>query len=124
MRFQGGIPNLIGVVGALAGIELLEQIGRDFIQRRVRHLTGYALESLDRIGVEIWTPRGDHERAGLVFLRPPRYQELYAKLKAERICCGNFLNGIRIDPNFYNTFEEIDRFLDVVKLHMVEVNGA
>ena len=118
MRFQGGIPNLIGVVGALAGIELLEQIGREFIEKRVRQLTTYAIEELQKIGVAIWTPRADHERAGIVFFRTSEVQALHAKLKAARIYCGYFQNGIRIDPNFYNTFEELDKFLAVVKAHV------
>lgn len=117
MRFQGGIPNLVGVVGALAGLELLEDIGRPFIERRVRQLTRYALEQLDRIGVQIWTPRADHERAGIVFFRTADHEALHARLKAERVYCGTFLGGIRIDPTFYNTQEDLDKFLAIVRSH-------
>ncbi|MBI4025755.1 MAG: aminotransferase class V-fold PLP-dependent enzyme [Verrucomicrobia bacterium] len=120
MRFQGGIPNLVGVVGALAGLELLEQIGRKFIERRVRQLTTYAMEELQKIGVDIWTPRADAERAGIVFFRCPKHAELHAKLKAAKIYCGTFQGGIRIDPNFYNTIEEIEKFLAVVRFHLAE----
>ena len=117
-RFQGGIPNLVGVVGALAGLELLDQIGRDFIERRVRTLTAYALEELGKIGVAIWTPLNDAERAGIVFFRTPNHETLHAELKAKHIYCGTFLGGIRIDPTFYNTFEEVARFLKVVRDHV------
>lgn len=117
-RFQGGIPNLVGVVGALAGLELLEQIGRDFIERRVRLLTTYALEELEKIGVSIWTPRSDTERAGIVFFRTADHDALHDRLKAEHIYCGNFAGGIRIDPNFYNTFDDLDVFLSVVRSHV------
>ena len=120
MRFQGGIPNLIGVVGALAGLELLEQIGREFIEKRVRCLTTYLLEKLEMIGVAIWTPRADAERAGIVFFKVPNHESLHARLKAMRIYCGCFLGGIRCDPTFYNTIEELDRFLNVVKSHTAE----
>jgi selenocysteine lyase/cysteine desulfurase len=118
MRFQGGIPNLIGVVGALAGLELLEQIGREFIEARVRELTTYLMEGLEEIGVTIWTPRADHERAGIVFFRTPDEKALHARLKAEHIYCGCFQDGIRVDPGFYNTVEELDRFLAVVRAHV------
>lgn len=117
-RFQGGIPNLIGVVGALAGLELLEEIGREFIEQRVRSLTRYAYDGLLSLGVSLWTPPEDGERAGIVFFRTPGHNDLHAKLKAARIYCGNFSGGIRIDPNFYNTEEELDRFLSVVKKHV------
>jgi selenocysteine lyase/cysteine desulfurase len=116
-RFQGGVPNLVGVVGALAGLELLEQIGREFIERRVLELTTYAMNELEKLGVDIWTPRASHERAGIVFFRCPNQKELHAKLKAARIYCGTFQGGIRIDPTFYNTVEELDRFLAIVRAH-------
>jgi len=117
-RFQGGIPNLVGVVGALAGLELLEQIGLDFIERRVRLLTTYLLEELDRIGVAIWTPRADAERAGIVFFRTRGEADLHAKLKAARIYCGQFQGGVRADPTFYNTEEDLEKFLAVVRSHV------
>jgi len=120
-RFQGGIPNLAGIVGALAGIKFIKQIGREYIENRVLSLTSYAIEGLEEIGVDIWTPRNPMERAGLVFFKTPGFKELYEKLKAEHIYCGSFLSGIRIDPNFYNTYEEIDRFLGVVRNHVAKL---
>jgi len=119
-RFQGGIPNLVGVVGALAGIELIEQVGRPFIERRVRELTTYAMQELEEMGVALWTPRADNERAGIVFFRTAEYAQLHAQLKKSGVYCGSFLGGIRIDPNFYNTFEEIDRFLAIVRSHVAK----
>ena len=120
-RFQGGIPNLAGIVGALAGIKLIKQIGREFIESRVLSLTAYAIEGLEKIGVDIWTPHSPAERAGIVFFRTPGFKDLYEKLKAGHIYCGSFLSGIRIDPNFYNTYEEIDRFLGVVRNHVAKL---
>jgi selenocysteine lyase/cysteine desulfurase len=119
-RFQGGIPNLAGIVGALAGIKLIEQIGQEFIERRVLELTGYAIEGLESIGVDILTPRKAEERAGIVFFRIQDSKGLFNKLKEEHIYCGSFLSGIRIDPNFYNTFEEIEKFLHVVRKHAIK----
>jgi selenocysteine lyase/cysteine desulfurase len=114
-RFQGGIPNLVGIAGALAGIELLNEIGRPFIESRVRELTRYLLGRLDRLGLDIWTPMADAERAGIVFFRIPDASDVHLELKAERIYCGSFLDGIRCDPTFYNTPEELDRFLAVIE---------
>jgi cysteine desulfurase/selenocysteine lyase len=113
-RFQGGIPNLVGIVGALAGVDLLNEIGRPFIERRVNELTQYLLDGLTRLGVDIWTPLPAAERAGIVFFRIPDHKEAHLELKSERIYCGNFLGGIRCDPNFYNTEEELDRFLAII----------
>ncbi len=78
------------------------------------------LDELEKIGVAIWTPRADHERAGIVFFRTPNHEALHARLKAAHIYCGTFLGGIRIDPNFYNTLEELDKFLAIVRSHVAE----
>lgn len=119
-RFQGGIPNLLGIVGALAGLRLLDEIGREFITRRIHKLTTYAIDRLEEIGVDIWTPKGDEERAGIVFFRTEGHEELHARLKEMRIYCGSFLNGIRFDPTFYNTTADLDKLLDVVARHVKE----
>ena len=124
MRFQGGIPNLVGVVGALAGLRLLDEIGREFIEKRVRLLTRYLLDELERIGVAVWTPSVDSERAGIVFFRTAKVEDLHAKLKEAHIYCGHFLGGIRVDPNFYNTQEELDTFLGMVRAHVRGVSSA
>ena len=88
-RFQGGIPNLVGIVGALAGVDLLNEIGRPFIERRVNELTQYLLDALTRLGVDIWTPLQAAERAGIVFFRIPEYREAHLELRSERIYCGS-----------------------------------
>lgn len=117
-RFQGGIPNLVGVVGALAALELGGEIGRSFIESRIRELTTRLRDGLERLGADLWTPKPWEERAGIVFFRCPGVPELHRRLKAERIYCGSFLGGIRADPGVYTTRAEIDRFLDVVGQHL------
>ena len=115
MRFQGGIPNLVGAVGALAALELIEMVGIDFIQERVSGLVGYAMEKLQALNLDLQTPLDPGQRAGLVFFKIPEARELYLALQSAGIYCGCFSGGIRIDPNFYNTFEEIDQLVSVVK---------
>ncbi|MBT3271939.1 MAG: aminotransferase class V-fold PLP-dependent enzyme [Spirochaetales bacterium] len=117
-RFQGGIPNLIGVVGALAGLEFIESIGREFMEKRVHTLTTYLIEELTELGVEILTPTAPKERAGIVFFRLPRCQEVHLKLKEAKIYCGCFQNGIRVDPGFYNTEDELDQLIGIVKTNL------
>lgn len=114
-RFQGGIPNLIGAAGALAGIHLVGQIGLEFIHQRVLALTEYLLEGLDAMKLDIWTPRGENEHAGIVFFRHLRAKALYEALKANRIYCGCFLGGIRLDCHVFNTFKELEITLDTIR---------
>lgn len=115
MRFQAGIPNLIGAVGALAGIRMIEQVGLNFIQNRVRKLTRYLLDALGELGVDIWTPRQDDEHAGIVFFYYPDAKALYQKLKENKIYTGCFLGGIRLDVHFFNTLDELEQTIRIIK---------
>ena len=114
MRFQGGLPNFTGVVGTLAAIRFREALGTEFVMGRIKHLADYLIGELGELGADIWTPLPDHQRAGIVFFRSERAQEINERLRAERIYCGTFMGGIRCDPSFYNTEADIDRLLAVV----------
>jgi len=119
-RFQGGIPNLPGVVGAEAALKLVEQIGRERIEAHVRDLTTYLLtelQGMEKHGLQLWTPEAWDERAGIVFFRVPAYEELHAQLRERKVYCGTFQGGIRLDPGVYNTIEEIDTFVAIVREH-------
>ena len=78
------------------------------------------MDESEKIGVRLRTPRADHERAGIVFFRTANHATLHAGLKESGVYRGSFQGGIRIDPTFYNTFEEVDRFLAIVRSHMAE----
>lgn len=114
-RFQGGMPNLVGITGALAALEMIEDIGMEFIEKRISSLVEYALNRLKKLNLELLTPDNPRQRAGLVFFRFEKANELYQRLRKENIYCGCFGGGIRIDPNFYNTYRELDQFIEVVE---------
>jgi selenocysteine lyase/cysteine desulfurase len=114
MRFQGGIPNFVGVVGALAGLQFREEIGDQFIKSRIAELTTYLMDELRGLGADLWTPYPSACRAGIVFFRSPRAAEIHDALRSERIYTGTFMGGIRCDPSVYNTHAELDQFLSVV----------
>jgi selenocysteine lyase/cysteine desulfurase len=114
MRFEGGSLNLIGFVGAHAGLGLLHQVGPQWAYSRIAELADRlygGLERLAPLGVRIWTPPDPAERAGIVAFDTPRRAELHLRLESRGIHVGHWLEHIRVDPCFYNSEEEIDRFL-------------
>jgi cysteine desulfurase / selenocysteine lyase len=114
MRFQGGIPNFIGVVGALAALKFRDEIGDQYIKDRIAELTTYLMDELRGLGADLWTPHAAANRAGIVFFRSSRAAEIHDRLRSERIYTGTFMGGIRCDPSVYNTHAELDQFLSVV----------
>ena len=85
------------------------------IQGRIEQLTTYLIEQLELLKMEIWTPKEKSKRAGIVFFKHPAAKELYQTLQSHQIYTGNFLGGIRLDVHVFNTTEEIDKMLDVIK---------
>ena len=57
------------------------------------------------------TPRPHDRRAGLVAVRFPGDETVARALIAKGYICS-YREGIRIGPHFYNTDDEIERFMD------------
>ncbi|GMR11526.1 MAG: aminotransferase class V-fold PLP-dependent enzyme [Anaerolineae bacterium] len=114
-RFMHGNNNLAGVHGMHAGISFINRIGLQNIERRNRRLTDYLIENLQPLGVTFLSPLEDKYRSAILnFIPrdPARVQELATERKI--IVCVRE-GGIRVSPNFYNTEEEIDRLIEVVR---------
>ena len=114
MRFEGGSLNLAGFAGARAGLQLLHEVGHEWAFARIAELSQRLYRGLERLaplGVRLWTPPDPRERAGIVAFDAPRRPELHLRLESRGIHTGHWLEHIRVDPCFYNSEEEIDRFL-------------
>jgi len=114
-RFMHGNNNLAGVHGLHAGISYINRIGLYNIERRNRYLTDYLIERLRPLGVAFLSPLEDKYRSAILnFIPrdPTRVQELAAERKI--IVCVR-AGGIRVSPNFYNTEQELDSLIEVVR---------
>ena len=66
-RFEGGTPNVGGVVGLAAAIGYLQNLGMDEVRKHEVDIVDYALQRLGEIeGVRILGPKEAKNRAGLV----------------------------------------------------------
>jgi selenocysteine lyase/cysteine desulfurase len=95
-------------------------LGTRNIQSKVRELSGYLIEGLKDLGVQVNTPIKPEERGGLVTyntgshsLNLKSYKALLdnAIIVALRYQMG--VGGIRVATHFFNTEEDIDRLLNV-----------
>jgi len=127
-RFEAGTPDISGAIGLHAAMDYLDAIGRKNIAHHDQELGAYAFEKLSAMkGVRVFGP--SIGRAGLVSflldgvhahdvvtvadqrgiaLRGGHHcnQPLMRKLKVESTARASFY--------FYNTTEEIDRFVEVL----------
>ncbi|HEV8194778.1 MAG TPA: aminotransferase class V-fold PLP-dependent enzyme, partial [Ktedonobacterales bacterium] len=118
-RFAGGNNNITALVGLEAALALLEAAGRAEIEQRVLTLAQLVRSGLHAQGHEVIGPDGGGERSGIVCFRPrlANRRTLDATALVQRLtsACGAVVaarNGaVCVSPHFYNTEEDITRFL-------------
>lgn len=125
VRFEAGTPNIEGVIGAGAAAEYLMSIGLDEIHEYEKDLRAYFLEKMKKLdNLEIYNP--DNEYGPLAFNAKGVFaQDAAGFLASKDIAvrsgnhCAKILHEIigtdqtiRASLYFYNTREEIDRFVE------------
>lgn len=127
-RLEAGTPNIAGVIGFGAAIQYLSEIGMDVIEEREHQLREYLISHLIDIPyLDIINIESDSAivafNAGTLFSQDVAYY-----LNKYNICvragnhCAKILkskvgvtNTIRISLYFYNTEEEIDQLIELLK---------
>jgi cysteine desulfurase/selenocysteine lyase len=128
-RFEAGTPNIAGAIGLAAAIDYLEQIGRPAIFAHDASLTKYAIERMaDLSGLRVLGPAGDRGAiVGFVMnAAHPHDLTTFADQRGLALRGGHHCNqplmkkfGLpgttRASFYFYNTTEEIDRMIDILR---------
>jgi cysteine desulfurase/selenocysteine lyase len=110
-RFEVGSPSIISFIGASAAIQLLLNVGIASIEWRILHLTEHLIDEMERHGFKSQTPRDEECRSGITNFLIDRPEERVEQLFKKGIMVSARAHGIRVSPHFYNTEEEIDRFV-------------
>lgn len=117
-RFEEGAVSWMNVAAFLGSISLLEEVGKEAIEKQLLTLTEYVGHALEDAGFEIappW-PRRPEESSGILAFRKTgtTLEELTERLEAAKITGrvrGDFL---RISPHFYNTELEMQRVVSTL----------
>lgn len=114
-RFEGGsAKNTPGIYGLDASLGVVLDAGIDRIEAHILDLTSHAIEGLRSRGYRIESPYGSSaHRSGIVTYRGTDQSpdEIVRHLLRDRIITSTSHLGARIAPHFYNTHDDIDRFL-------------
>ncbi len=110
-RFEVGSPSIISLIGAAAAVQLLLDVGIANIERRILQLTENLLEKVEQLGFKSQTPKDQKCRAGIINFLIDKPEERVEQLLKKGIIVSARSHGIRVSPHFYNTEEEIDRFI-------------
>jgi selenocysteine lyase/cysteine desulfurase len=122
-RFEtGGTANYPGAVGLAASLKLIDQLGPDAIAEHIFGLTDRLIAGLDELGVEVVTPRERKNRSGIVTFSVGNAAQnigLTECLQGKKILVSvrytSGVGGVRVSCHYFNSQEDIDRFLAEVK---------
>ena len=112
-KFEGGVPNYLGVYGLDAALDPFFAVGLDQVEARVLALTDHLCDGLRETNCRLLSHREPGEKSGTVAFvsEVESSPDLYARLTDAGIVVSLREGAIRVAPHFYNTHEEIDRLL-------------
>ncbi len=116
-RFEAGTPPVVNCYAAEAGLKIILETGTDAIEARVRALTRRCLDGLAAIGWPAVTPADDARRGPMVAVPSRDAAGLVAQLMAQDIVTSFRNDNIRATVHFYNSDEDIDRFVAAMAGH-------
>jgi selenocysteine lyase/cysteine desulfurase len=110
-RYEWGTWASVVVRGVLKAIEWTEKVQPSKRYTIISELRDMLLHKLEAAGFKVVTPR-EQELAGIVTFKVKDHVKVVEKLKKRKIIVSGRYNHIRVSPHFYNTFEDIEAFLD------------
>jgi kynureninase len=116
-RFELGTPALPTVHSALGGQEIIDEIGVVPIRERNSELTEHLILRLESVGMRIRGAADPALRSALVMIPHDEPVVAVQRLADNGIIVDSRPGYVRVSPHFYNTFDEIDRFVDVLAAH-------
>ena len=116
-RWEGGSYNVAGIAALGASLDLLLAAGTENLERRVLELTDDLCDRATAAGLEVFSGRAPGEKSGIVSLTKPGVppDAVVAACRAAGVVVNHRAGRVRVSPHAYNTEEELDRFLAVVR---------
>lgn len=106
------------IYGLNESLKLLDAVGVSEIQEYLELLTDHLCDQLQNTEYEIVSSRRDGEKSQIVCIRHRggfTPMQLYHYLQQHNIVTAPRGDRLRISPHFYNTFQEIDQLVHVLR---------
>ncbi len=123
-RFDYGNPNFLGRWVQRRSAEFIHAIGLANIEARVRELSTWLIDGAESRGLTVRTPRPWIERTSIVsFDVGGEATQAVARLKEQRIIVSAKDGLLRASVHFYNSEDDLGRFLDALQELQASVRG-
>ena len=114
-RWEGGSLNVAGIVALGASLGLLLDAGIAAVSARVLELTDYLCERVRASGLDVYSSRRPGEASGIVSLTGiADPAAAVRRCRSAGVIVNHRAGRVRVSPHAYNTFEEIDRLINVL----------
>ncbi len=130
-KFEAGTPNISGAIGLMAAVKYLKSLGMENVKKHEVYLTAYTLERLHEIPeATVYGPKDPLIRSGIITfnINGVESHDVALFLDSHGIMirtgfhCAQPLHqklglpsSARASFYVYNTKEEIDKFIDILK---------
>jgi selenocysteine lyase/cysteine desulfurase len=121
-RYEPGVLNTSGIYGMMAALELFRSTGMERVAARILELKRHLVGQLEPLGFRIHGVSEGPAASGITtFHHESRSAtELFKKLEAAHVISSlrhdrEGRDYIRVSPHYYNTEEEIDRVVEVLR---------
>jgi selenocysteine lyase/cysteine desulfurase len=116
-RWESGTLNFPGITALGASLQLLLDTGVAAVAERILALTDHLCDSAAQAGLRIFSSRRPGAKSGIVSLivpdRDPR--QLKRQCREQGVVINQRAGRIRVSPHCYNTTEEIDRLVSMLR---------
>lgn len=117
-RFECGSPNMMAAQGMHASLSLIDELGMEFIEQRLLHISNYLREqllSIPKLSLN-QSPHKKYQSAIVNFsidgIDP---EQLKNQLMNEKVICASRGEGIRFSPHYYTPEKVIDEAIKRLK---------
>jgi cysteine desulfurase/selenocysteine lyase len=116
-RLEGGTANICGIHALGASVELLLDAGVQRVWAHVSSLCDRACAGLSHAGATVLSDRSPAGRSGIVTFSVEGHDPaaVVGVLREHGVVCSPRGGGVRLSPHGYNTAEEIDSLVGVVR---------
>jgi kynureninase len=119
-RFATGTPSPASIYAAVAGLEIVLEVGVERIRRRTLELTGYLIEHAGQRGYTVRTPAEPDRRGAVVAVEVPDSKNVLEHLLADGIVIDERHGAIRACPHFFASEDDLDALLDALDRHTMK----
>jgi selenocysteine lyase/cysteine desulfurase len=123
-RFEGGAAAVPSIYAAIAGIELMQEIGIQATREHVLTLTQALIDGVQELGGDVVTPVEPERRGALVCIRSTDADALVAELGERGIVTSTRDGNLRVSPHAYNTQADIETLLDALRDQRAKLGAA